>query len=215
MKKNWYALAAMLTLIAWAVDAGAETGAAPAEPQRELVRLEDTKLGLVYSVAGLDLKAYNSVVIEPIEVRYDTANRDMYRLDAGDLKRLNEYARDAMTRQLSSDGRYKIVDKPGPGTLVIRAQLADVWLAFSKRAKTGRTYTLGEYAIQMRLEAALVDGATGEVLALAGDRQGDRINNRTRRITSLDAWQQVRKAFDFWAGSLRQALDQSRSTPKP
>jgi hypothetical protein len=36
-----------------------------------------------------------------------------------------------------------------------------------------------------------------------------------RRITSLDAWQQVRKAFDFWASSLRQALDQSRSTPKP
>ncbi len=215
MKKRWYGLAALMAVTVWTGGASGETAPAPADQQRQLVKLEDTKLALVYSVGGLDLKTYTSVMIEPIEVRYDTSNRDMYRLDAGDLKRLNEYAREALTRQLSGDGRYKIVDKPGPGTLVVRAQLADVWLAFSKRAEMGRSYTLGEYAIQMRLEAALVDGATGEVLAVAADRQGDRVNTRMRRITSLDAWQQVRKAFDFWAGNLRQALDQSRSAPKP
>lgn len=215
MKNRWYGFAALVAVTVWTGATHAETAPAPADQQRQLVKLEDTKLALVYSVTGLDLKTYTSVMIEPIEVRYDTSNRDMYRLDAGDLRRLNEYALEALTRKLSSDGRYKIVDKPGPGTLVVRAQLADVWLAFSKRAETGRSYTLGEYAIQMRLEAALVDGATGEVLALVADRQGDRINTRMRRITSLDAWQQVKKAFDFWAGNLRQALDQARSAPKP
>jgi hypothetical protein len=212
---NTFVLAAVVAAVFGATDARAET--APANPapvaaeQRQLVKLEDTRLAVVYSVPGLDLKSYSSVLVKPINVEYQRGNANMYRFSKSDLKKLNDYALEAFNRRLSADGRYKVVTQPGPGTLVVQAKLKDVWLAFSKNAGgAGRSYTMGEYAIQMTLEAELIDAETGEVLVIAADRKGDRINPSVRRVTSLDAWQQVQKAFDFWAGSLRQALDDAR-----
>lgn len=195
-----------------AAETTASPAAAPAPAQTQMVKVEDSRLAVVYAVPNLDLKAYTSVLVEqPLGVEYQRGNRDMYRLGKGDLKKLNEYALEAFQRHLTSDGRYKLATQAGPGTLVVRGRLKDVWLAFSKNAGgAGRTYTMGEYAIQMTIEAELIDGETGEILAIAADRKGERVNHSVRRLTSLDAWQQVRKAFDFWAASLRLALDEAR-----
>lgn len=203
--------AAPLTM-ASAAGPAASPAAAPPSPQTQMVKIEDSRLAVVYAVPNLDLKAYTSVLVEqPMGVDYQRGNQDMYRLSKGDLKKLNEYALEAFQRHLTSDGRYKLATQPGPGVLVVRGRLKDVWLAFSKNAGgAGRSYTMGEYAIQMTLEAELIDGETGEVLAIAADRKGERVNHSVRRLTSLDAWQQVKKAFDFWAASLRLSLDEAR-----
>lgn len=188
--------------------------AAPAAPaaQRQLVNLEDTRLAVVYSVPGVDLKPYSSVLIEKVVVEYKRGSgNDRYRLKPADIDKLNDYAKKAFTKHLSSDGKYKVVTVPGPGTLIVQAKLDYVSLAFAKDAVHGQSYNLGEYAMQTTLEAELIDGQTGEVLAIVADRQGNRTNAAgPERVTSLDAWQQVGKAFDFWAGSLRKALDEAR-----
>ena len=126
--------AAPLTM-ASAAGPEASPAAAPPSPQTQMVKIEDSRLAVVYAVPNLDLKAYTSVLVEqPMGVDYQRGNQDMYRLSKGDLKKLNEYALEAFQRHLTSDGRYKLATQPGPGVLVVRGRLKDVWLAFSKNA---------------------------------------------------------------------------------
>jgi hypothetical protein len=91
--------------------------------------------------------------------------------------------------------------------------LTDVWLVFSKDARgPGRSYTLGEYVLKMTLEATLLDSETNEVLAIASDRQGKRVNPQMRRLTSVDAWREARRAFKYWAGQISDGLQRASSS---
>jgi hypothetical protein len=169
--------------------------------------VSDAQLATVFAVPDLDLSGYTSVMLAPVTVSYQRGSGQMYRLSEADMAELQRHGKEALEKQLAGDGRYKVVTEPGPGTLIVRASLQNVWLAFAKDAVPGRTQTFGEYAVKMSLEAELVDSQSNQVLMIVADRQGDRVNPEPRQITGVDAWQQVDKAFNYWAQVLRKRLD--------
>ena len=191
--------------------APAEEAAAAEETSAEapaLVQVEDAKLGVVYIAPDVDWSKYNKVMFVPMGIEYQRhGNTRMYRLRQSDKEKMGEEFVKAMTKHLTADGKYEIVTEPGPGTLIMGAGLNDVWLIFTKDAARSRGGVYGEYAIRMTLITEMYDAETMEVLVQAADRQGRRIHTHVRRITSVDAWQEVRRAFDLWASSFRTGLD--------
>jgi hypothetical protein len=176
----------------------------------EMQPVSDARLAVVFAVPDLDLSTYHSVMLAPVTVSYQRGGAHMYRLSEADMQTLQRHGAAALEKQLAGDGRYKVVTEPGPGTLIVRASLQNVWLAFAEDAVPGRTQTFGEYAVKMSLEAELVDSQTNQVLMIVADRQGDRLNPDPRQITGVDAWEQVDKAFNYWAEVLRKRLDGAR-----
>ena len=140
----------------------------------------------------------------------------MYRLSKSDLRKLDDLGRETFRKHLTGEGGYEIVSAPGPGTLVLRTRLTNVWLAFSNNSvRSARSYTLGDYVLKMTLEAVLLDAETNEVLAIVSDRQGRRVNSTLRRVTSVEAWREARRAFDFWATRIRQGIDERAAPSAP
>jgi hypothetical protein len=165
----------------------------------------DRQLDVVFAAPDVNLGAYRAVMLEPITINYLRDDKRMYRLGRADMEKLQALATRVLEKQLA--GRYSVVTEPGDGVLVIRAALANVWLAFPKGAKPGDQPTLAEYAVRMSLEAELVDSVTNQVLMVVADRQGGRVNAATAPVSTADAWDEVEKAVDFWAGALRKRLD--------
>lgn len=96
-----------------------------------------------------------------------------------DLLQLAELMRAALSERLT-EGGYTVADAPGPGVLVLRLALTDLELKKKKRPLLGYTpigavvkagtdamkETLDKVDItRMTLQAELLDGSTGEVLA--------------------------------------------------
>jgi hypothetical protein len=212
------AAALWLTCAAAALPAAAAGGDPMVQDALEanMQPVADAQLDTVFAVPDLDLARYSSVMLEPVTINYQRGAGRMYRLNQADMENLQRRARAALERQLSGNGGYKVVDKPGPHTLIVRASLQNVWLAFSRDAgQPGRSRTFADYAVKMSLEAELIDAQTDEVLMIVADRQGDRLSATPRQVTGVDAWAQADKAFNYWAKVLRQRLDAARAKKKP
>ena len=181
----------------------------PQEPN--LVEVKDPKLAVVHVSPEADWNHYTKVMFVPIGIEYRRGNTRMYRLKDKDKRKLGEEFIAAMSTHLMADGAYEIVTEPGPGVMLMGVGLTDVWLIFTKDTATGRGGVYGEYAIQMTLVTEAIDGETGEVLLRAADGQGQRVHNFARRVTSVDAWKEIRRAFDLWASTFRAGLDRAKA----
>lgn len=96
-----------------------------------------------------------------------------------DMARIAELMREALAEQLTKGG-YSVVNAPGPGVLYLRLALTDLELTKKKRGllaytPVGAVVKAGTDAVKetldkvditrMTLQAELLDGASGEVLA--------------------------------------------------
>ncbi len=217
MSNTGFSAAAFWLICAVAAPAAAQ----PVDPivkdmlQSDMRPAADAQLDTVFALPDLNLSQYTAVMLEPVTVTYQRGAGQMYRLGKADLETLQQHARTALEEQLSGDGGYKVVDEPGPGTLIVRASLQNVWLAFPEGARPGRTQTFADYAVRMSLEAELVDAQTGQVLMIVADRQANQLAPQPRQVTGVDAWAQADEAFGYWARVLRQRLDDARRKAAP
>lgn len=177
--------------------------------QANLQPAADARLPVVFAAPDLDLSGYDAVMLEPVTISYERGEGRMYRLGKAQMEALQQHGKAALEKQLSGDDGYKVVDEPGPGTISIRASLQNVLLAFPEGANPGEAKTRADYTVKMSLEAELVDSQTGEVLMIVADRKGDTLST-PREVTGADAWAEADKAFNYWAGILRQRLDGAR-----
>lgn len=175
-----------------------------------LAKVEGAAFGVVYAVPKARLRAYSSVLIERIGIEYRPGERGMHHLDKAELSKLHFLSMASFRKHLTGDGRYRLVDRRKPGTLVVRAKLTDVWWPFRESDAVGRTQAKDRYAVRMILKAELIDAETGETLVIASDRKGQPLYDIPTVVTSKDAWRETEKYFDFWASGLRRALDNAR-----
>lgn len=126
-------------------------------------------------------------------------------LSAADIARLRQIFRTAFLAEL---GGYRIVDRPGPGTLKVQASLIDLRNAAATELPNLRRdvrdiATPGNLVFLMELR----DSRTDRVLARAAD------STRTPAITSADGststWPAVESAAAYWASLFRQFLDEN------
>ena len=172
----------------------------------------------------MDLRPYTAIMIDPVSVAYQRDPRGRRRstgpgdpggnfaLTPNQMENLKSYFGEAVIEALSGDGAYRIVDAPGPDVLRITAELIDLIV----RIPTQTTSARGGMAVRSYGEVTIVlevrDSQSGEILARAADRR-DPTTNTAQGLVEVQASfvrSDTRRLFAFWAGLLRQRLDQLR-----
>jgi hypothetical protein len=126
------------------------------------------------------------------------------------LKRMTDEFDGAFRRAVSPP--YKLVDKPGPGVLVVRLAITGVQpvapstttidvlpvkLTFSAGPRAGQV-------AEMSAEMEVLDASMKPVAAAVATRKGDKALPQGDRVT----WQQVEAISKYWAKSFRERLDE-------
>jgi len=124
------------------------------------------------------LGSYNAIAIDQPEVLV-SPDSDYKGGKPDDMALIAEHMRTALATKLT-DGGYKVVDQPGPGTLMFRLAVTDLEMKKKKRGllaytPVGAVVKAGADALKdmmdkvditgMNLQAELLDSQTGEVLA--------------------------------------------------
>ncbi len=155
-------------------------------------RLKATKWGegiQCWSEPNLKASSYNKVLVSRIVVSFapstDKSNETM--IDPSDLKTLTDYFHEALIKSLKP--QMQIVDKPGPGVVVMRVALTDlvptqvkdsiagtlIPYAFILEAgsgtATGRPAGSTPYMGETGMEMQFRDGVSGAVLAECRDTE--------------------------------------------
>ena len=156
--------------------------------------------------------SYNKVMINSVTFWKDKETQDV---SLGDLQMLSDFLYSHMHEALSQD--YTIVTQPGPG--VMRAAFAiteaeassptaDVVTSIIPPARilTGiKGYAAGGkpgFVGTAGLEGKITDAQTGKILAIAVDRRGG-----TKDLSGMtNDWNDVEKAFIYWAAAVRYRL---------
>lgn len=161
----------------------------------------------VYLKPGVDLKKYDSVIIDPVTTIISTPG-----IGSDISDQLAAYLSESLREELS--GGFKLVGTPGPTTLRVRMALTDVIegqkLGVPTRSihtspRATRTGTLGTpevaaFISNVSFESEILDSTTGERLsALCDHRIGAK-----REATPATTWASVRSASQQGAKRLHQ-----------
>jgi hypothetical protein len=174
---------------------------------------------LVYKNPQADFSMYQAVCVEPAIVmisKKSTVPRE-------ELQRLADDLRSKVIWKLKKD--FLVVPKLVPGALRIElalteAEPSDVGMDIvstiippAGMASGAQGLATGTRAFVGRasIEAKLTDGNTGTLLMAAADR---RVGGRSLD-GSMDSWDDVHQAFEYWADKLSQRLLEWRQTPSP
>ena len=205
------------------------TCAATAEPPagqnpllNGLTPVSDARVQLAYVRPGTDWSKYHTVEIRPLRVpdtvrdaapsgASRTSFRESYVLGDKEVTKLQQAYADAMRSKMTG---YNLVSAAGPDTLIIQAQIVKIRLnapierTRQSYSSSGRVYSQGGGSIVMA--AVFADGETGRVLGVAADASYPNsywgINN------SVSNFAEAKRAFNKWAGAIRDRLSSLRST---
>jgi hypothetical protein len=166
-----------------------------------------------YLKPGVDLKKYDSVIIDPVTTVVSASA-------------VSQEVKDQLAAYLSSSLRsqvapkLKVVGSPGPTTLRVRTALTDV-LEGNKSAKAVTTVhsnpratlsgklgsaSLAAFISNVCFEGEILDSATGERLSALSDH---RIGVK-REATAATTWESVRSATNQGAARLWQRFSAAR-----
>jgi hypothetical protein len=187
-----------------------------------LVPVPDARVKLAYLRPGTDWSKYHTIEIRPLRVP-DTVRdaapggasrssfRESYVLGDKEVTKLQQAYADAMQSKMTG---YNLVTATRPDTLIVQAQIMKIRLnAPIERTRlsyssSGRVYSQGGGSIVMG--AVFADGETGRVLGVAADASYPNsywgINN------SVSNFAEAKRAFNKWAGAIRDRLASLRST---
>jgi hypothetical protein len=185
-----------------------------------LYRVDNSRLQIAYMKPDIDLDRYTAFMLDPVAVAYqrDPGGRTgagapagvdaNFALTAAEMDELTGYFREAVVEALGRDGAYRIVETPGPDVLRITAQLIDLIVRLPRPtgAAQGVTRSYGEVTLVLEVR----DSQSGEILAMAADRQDPTRNSGGQDLVSV-APSRIRtdtaNLFEYWAGILRESLD--------
>lgn len=166
-----------------------------------------------YVNPGVDLKKYDSVLIDPVTTVVSNSG-----INPGVTDQLAAYLSESLRSQM--DGSMKLTTTPGPTTLRVRTALTDV--IAGREAGTPATQvhanprvtltgTLGSGAVaafisNVSFEGEILDSVTGERLsALSDQRLGSK-----REATKSTSWASVRSATNQGAARLWKRFSAAR-----
>ncbi len=165
-----------------------------------------------YHKAGLDLGRYNRIVILPVEI-WIHPNSKYNGISPDELKALADTFREILVDEL--EPAYPVVDKTGPGTMVVRLAITGIKLKKKKRGLFGYTpigfvagATTGAYRkITLKdatIEAELLDAGTSK-------RLGVLVDTSIAEATEKMSWKDIEKSLRFYAKRFRGRLDKAHA----
>lgn len=170
---------------------------------------------LIYRKEGVSLKPYTKVYLDPILVWYH-ADAEYKGIDPNELQVVTEAMRAIIVDTLEPD--YPVVSKPGPGVLRVRLAITDVQAQKRKKSLlrftpvgmvvTGAKMAMGADSnvdlTEATIEAELLDGQSGEQLAVLVDRLNDGVGeNKASKIS----WDAIQASLEFYAKRFRSRID--------
>ena len=164
---------------------------------------------LRYINPDADWRSYDKVILDSVTVWKDEETQDV---SPEDLQMLTDFAYSHFHEALTQD--YTIVGLPGPGVMHVALAIteaeassptADVVTSIipQTRILTGiKGYAVGGkpgFVGSAGLEAKVTDAQTGKILLEAVDRRGG-----TKDLSGMtNDWNDVEKAYIYWAAALR------------
>ena len=159
-----------------------------------------------------DWRSYDKIVFDSVTVWKNEETQDV---SPEDLQMLTDFVYDKFHEALSQD--YTIVTQPGPGVMRVAFAIteaeassptADVVTSIipQTRILTGiKGYAVGGkpgFVGSAGLEAKVTDAKTGKILLEAVDRRGG-----TKDLSGMtNDWNDVEKAYIYWASAIRYRL---------
>lgn len=190
---------------------------APQSLPGDLQRVQGSKVALAYVRPGTNWTKYRTILLKKLVVPASARNTaapgtfpefgESYMLTDNDVAQLQSDFAQSMHNVLGSAG-YTFVTTPGPNTLIVAPQVAQIRLKApieSSRldySSMGQTYSQGGGSITMA--AVLADGSSNVVIAQVLDRNYG--NNFWSVNNSVNNLQQAKQAFDQWATDLKNKL---------
>lgn len=184
-----------------------------------LVRVDNSRVPVVYWKPGMDLSPYKRFMLDPVEVAYkkDPGNLRQsgiavseanFALSPSQMESFRSMFQEVLVEALTRDNGYELVTEPGPDVLRISASLLDLVVRVPT-AQSGRqnvyTRSFGEVSLILELR----DSESGEILVRAGDRK-DPTRNTDIYLTEVSVSMvraDTRRMFTYWANLLRERLD--------
>jgi hypothetical protein len=183
-----------------------------------LVRRPVSRMDAVFVRPDVDIPAFTSVMLDPVEVSFATnwnpnqgRRNPAARLNASDVAAIQtglaDLTRETFRTQLAAGG-YTLVDVPGPDTLRVTAAIVNLYVTAPDTMSAGRSRTYTANSGQMTLVAELRDSVTGELVARAVDTQRGRTTGAMQFTNNVTNTADARRAIGIWASALRQGLDE-------
>ncbi|MBL8202086.1 MAG: DUF3313 family protein [Chromatiales bacterium] len=187
-----------------------------------MVPVRDSGLKEAWIKPDINLSSYEQMLLLPIEVqfravrptagttRYTSQDRE-FPLSAADQKRLVDMVTDVFREELAKSRHLTLTTAPGPDVLLVRASLVDIVSKVPPEIP-GRNEIFLDEVGEATLVLELQDSQSGEMLARAVDRRAadpvDIGNSNVSRVTSVEAWSEVRRVARRWASVVTQRIDQ-------
>jgi hypothetical protein len=179
----------------------------------------DRKGAQVYRKAGVDLKKYTKIMIDPVEIWISPKSK--YKgIKPDDLKVLADTFRQSIIDAL--EPTYPVVSKPGPDVLGIRIAITNVLIMKKKRGLLGYTpvglvvstakKTLGDNMSieEAVIEAELLDSQSNERLGALMDQQSKTAKKKSSIGSTKKgktSWEEITATLKFYADRFRGRMD--------
>ena len=164
-------------------------------------KLEERSAGHLFYSAGKSGN-YDKFIIEPVVLLFSPNEVDP-NFTNEELLELQQYFRDKVVKEFTSDAGYEVVAIPGPRTARIRMGITDVKRTIGALNVTIYTKVTGAGIGGASAEGEMVDSITGEQLAAAVRWGGGSRLLRAGFTEMGDA----KLAIDRWAKDLRALMD--------
>jgi len=226
MRNSLVALGAACILAGCASGGGAptlQTGPDAEITADGLYKVDNSVMALAWMKPDMDLRPYTAIMIDPVEVAYQTdpGNRRTSRpgdaagnfaLTAPQMEDFKSVFRETIVEALSADDGYEIVDAPGLDVLRISAALIDLIIRVPTQRDGGRGGEVTRSYGEVTLVVDGRDSQSGEIIARVADRRDPTRPNASgmARVDPGMVRNDMRLLFRSWAEILRERLDALR-----
>jgi hypothetical protein len=171
---------------------------------------------LIYMNPNARWNQYTKVMIEPVTFWGDSSSN----VSVEDQQKLSSYYYNKLNEDLGR--KFQIVDRPGPGVMIVRVALTDpaaatpvlrsvsVVVPQARLLNSVANLATGSYAFvgSAQSEGEVVDSQTGERLAAAVDRRSGGLSIKN---ASVWQWGDAQNAMDYWAQRTADRLSEFQS----
>lgn len=157
------------------------------------------------------LHRYVAIIVDPVQMYVSSAADPSLIPDSG-RGAVAKYFEHALVEAVSD--AFPVVDSPGPLVLRLRAALVGIDLGgkvapLTEPAAVAKPMERAIVLEKVSVEIELVDSETGERIAAAVDKStlGAGAEVGAENFSRLERFSEAKRAFDQWAGRVREFLD--------
>ncbi|MEQ1802318.1 MAG: DUF3313 family protein [Gammaproteobacteria bacterium] len=187
-----------------------------------MVPVRDSGMKEAWVKPDINLSSYRQILLVPVEVQFRAvraaAGTSLYRsqdrefpLRDVDKQRLVDTVTEVFREELAKSRTMTLTTQPGPDVLLVRTSLLDI-VSNVPPEEAGRSEIFLDEVGEATLVLELLDAPSGETLARAVDRRAadpvDYGGTNVSRVTSVQAWTEVRRVARRWASTVTQRIDQ-------